>query len=159
MQARRILVGEVTHMPPRRHASPAMAESAAPPALTCYVCAAEATAKCSGCRARFYCGAECQEVHWKKSHRRNCAWAAAKMRERYNKPKNLARLWQAAADGDKALMLQLTNGATPLFVAAAQGHETIVRALLDAGADKTAKCDGKTARGVAKTAAIASLLR
>ena len=93
-------------MPPRRRASPAMAESAAPPALTCYVCAAEATAKCSGCRARFYCGAECQEVHWKKSHRRNCA---AKMRERYNKPKNLARLWQAAADGDKALILSLIH--------------------------------------------------
>ena len=50
------------------------------------------------------------------------------------------------------------DGATPLFVAAENGHGAIVRALLDASADKTARCRGKMALDVAKTAEIKSLL-
>ena len=43
--------------------------------------------------------------------------------------------------------------------AATDGHAAIVRALLDAGADKTAQCRGKTALDFATTAEVKELLR
>ena len=44
----------------------------------------------------------------KKSHKRNCAWVAAKVRAAFNTPENCERLRQAAECGDEAAVLFLT---------------------------------------------------
>ena len=49
--------------------------------------------------------------------------------------------------------------AAPAVPAAMNGETAVVRVLLDAGADKTKKWQGKTAHDVAKTAEIKNLLR
>ena len=51
------------------------------------------------------------------------------------------------------------EGDTPLIAAAQHGNLAVVRALLNAGADKTKTCYGRTALDVAKAAKIKSLLR
>ena len=29
-------------------------------------------ARCTGCKVFYYCGRECQEEHWKETHRKHC---------------------------------------------------------------------------------------
>lgn len=45
-------------------------------------------ARCAGCKVPYYCGRECQLVHWKKTHKQECA--------AYSAP--------VAADGQEALL-------------------------------------------------------
>ena len=54
--------------------------------------------------------------------------------------------------------LATNDGATPLWIAAHNGHTAAARSLLGAGADKTARCYGKTALDVAETAEMKELL-
>ena len=61
-------------------------------------------------------------------------------------------LLDAGADADLN-----ERGATPLFIASTEGHDAIVLPLLDACADKTAKCVARR-RVALQSAAIARLL-
>ena len=128
---------------------------AAAPTRLCDHCGAVAVSQCVRCKAAFYCRRKCQKFHWSRGgHKLKCAAAAAA----FNTPANRERLWQAVYHGHAAAARDLAvrgadvnyrhpvnRGSTPLYVAAAMGHDAIVRALLDAGADKTsAKNDGAT---------------
>ena len=125
-----------------------MAEAARPAARVCALCGADALQQCSGCVSAYYCGAECQRTHWNANHKRRCRALAAEKRAAFDTLANRARLFSAALQGDAASVLDLTErgananfteplmGATPLFAAAQEGHYAVVRALLDAGADK-----------------------
>ena len=68
-----------------------------------------------------------------------------------------ARAPQAAVRRDMK-DLATNDGATPLFIAAHNGHIDVARSLLGAGADKTAMRFGKTALDVAETAEMKELL-
>ena len=160
-----------------------MAESAAPPAAAapprvCAVCAAEAVEQCVRCKVTAYCSRRCQKRHWNRGgHKYRCFSPEERARRAaFNTPANRQKLWFAAFSGDEAAARDLTargadvnyreprsgatplliaaqKGATPLFIAAVQGHDAVVRALLDAGADKTKRCKhGQTAWDKAKSA-------
>ena len=118
----------------------------AAPARLCDHCGAVAVSQCVRCKAAFYCRRKCQKFHWKRGgHKQVCAAAAAA----FNTPANRERLWQAVYHGHAAAARDLAvrgadvnyqhpdhHSATVLLLAAGNGNDAVVRALLDAGADK-----------------------
>ena len=78
-------------------------------------------------------------------------------------PRHMSPLWISAANGHLRVVQVLLrtkivdfnaksiSGRPPIFWAAAEGHEDIVRLLLEAGADRTPEdIDGKTSLSMAK---------
>ncbi|EMD39661.1 hypothetical protein CERSUDRAFT_150285 [Gelatoporia subvermispora B] len=40
--------------------------------MFCVVCLKDSTLVCSGCKATYYCSANCQQLDWRRSHKRGC---------------------------------------------------------------------------------------
>ena len=58
------------------------------------------TLRCGGCKIFFYCGKDCQEEHWKKTHRQHCKHLS-KLKEEYNSQQDL--------DSDLQLLSSVTR--------------------------------------------------
>ena len=156
-----------------------MAESAAPPAAApparvCAVCAAEAVEQCVRCKVAAYCSRRCQKRHWSRGrHKYRCFSPEARARRAaFDTPEHRRQLWLATLNGNEAAARDLIvrgadvncrepgSGSTPLVVAAEMGHDAIVRALLDAGADTDlAANDGATPLHIAADSGHDAIVR
>ena len=52
-------------------------------------------ARCTGCKVFYYCGRECQEEHWKETHRKHCK-KMAQPRPILSKPTLFAKIPDSA---------------------------------------------------------------
>ena len=129
--------------------------SAAQPAPVCAHCGKAAVLQCVRCKTSFYCRRKCQKFHWSRGgHKGYCA--TVEERAAFDTPKNRLRLLTAVLQGDTRTALDLIlrgvdvrndntrvfPGLTLLCSAALNGHVAIVRALLNAGADKDLAANG-----------------
>ena len=121
----------------------------APRPLVCAHCGKPAVVQCVRCKAAYFCRRKCQKFHWSRGgHKQYCA--TVEERAAFDTPKNRLRLLTAVLQGDTRTALDLIlrgvdvrndntrvfPGLTLLCSAALNGHVAIVRALLNAGADK-----------------------
>ena len=129
-------------------------------ARACAHCGAEAVSQCINCKLVAYCSRKCQKRHWRDHHKGRCF--SPSERAAFRTPATAAQLWHASWRGEEAAVLDLSMhganvnhfntkvGCNALFIAAQEGHDAVVRALLDAGADKEiARNDGTTALFIA----------
>jgi len=106
---------------------------------------------CSNCKVVFYCGRDCQRTHWKHGgHKAICArLTTERIVDKINKPidilgmtqlinavrSNAINKVQQLLDQGAAVNQAMTdNGATPLYIAAEQGHTKVASLLIGGGA-------------------------
>ena len=146
--------------PPQQAPAAAPAPPPAATARACAHCGAEAVSQCINCKLVAYCSRKCQKRHWRDHHKGRCF--SPSERAAFRTPATAAQLWHASWRGEEAAVLDLSMhganvnhvntkvGCNALFIAAQEGHDAVVRALLDAGADKEiARNDGTTALFIA----------